>query len=142
MSLVLLQIVNQTGYTLKLEFLKKPIYLIVIFLLLHFGLIGLLIAYVINSLWGTLVNMSAPHKYIGYSFWAQIKDIAWYIIAWTLGTLVVWGLSMMVEFGDFASIIVRSMVMVTVYLGVLWLFKDVIIIKYGHKLLMTLKNRI
>ena len=142
LSLVLLQIVNQTGYTLKLEFLKKPIYLIVIFLLLHFGLIGLLIAYVINSLWGTLVNMSAPHKYIGYSFWAQIKDIAWYIIAWTLGTLVVWGLSMMVEFGDFASIIVRSMVMVTVYLGVLWLFKDVIIIKYGHKLLMTLKNRI
>ena len=49
LSLVLLQIVNQTGYTLKLEFLKKPIYLIVIFLLLHFGLIGLLIAYVINS---------------------------------------------------------------------------------------------
>ena len=86
--------------------------------------------------------MSAPHKFIGYSFRAQIKDIAWYIIAWTLGTLVVWGLSMMVEFGDFASIIVRSMVMVTVYLGVLWLFKDVIIIKYGHKLLMTLKNRI
>ena len=142
LSLVLLQIVNQTGYTLKLEFLKKPIYLIVIFLLLHFGLIGLLIAYVINSLWGTLVNMSAPHKYIGYSFRAQIKDIAWYIIAWTLGTLVVWGLSMVVEFGDFASIIVRSIVMVSVYLGILWLLKDVIIIKYGHKLLMTLKNRI
>ena len=142
LSLVLLQIVNQTGYTLKLEFLKKPIYLIVIFLLLHFGLIGLLIAYVINSLWGTLVNMSAPHKYIGYSFRAQIKDIAWYIIAWTLGTLVVWGLSMVVEFGDFASIIVRSIVMVFVYLGVLWLIKDAIIIKYGHKLLMTLKNRI
>lgn len=142
LSLVLLQIVNQTGYTLKIEFLKKPVYMIVIFLLLHFGLIGLLIAYVINSLWGTLVNMSAPHKYIGYSFWAQIKDIAWYIIAWTLGTFVVWGLSMVVEFGVFASIFVRSIVMASVYLGVLWLIKDAIIIKYGHKLLMTLKNRI
>ena len=142
LSLVLLQIVNQTGYTLKIEFLKKPVYMIVIFLLLHFGLIGLLIAYVINSLWGTLVNMSAPHKYIGYSFWAQIKDIAWYVIAWIVGILAVWGLSMVVEFGDFASIIVRSIVMVSVYLGILWLLKDVIIIKYGHKLLMTLKNRI
>lgn len=131
LTLVLLQIVNQTGYTLKLEFLKKPVYLVVIFMMLHYGLPGLLIAYVINSLWGTAVNMSAPHKYIGYSYWAQIKDIAWYVIAWIFGALLAWAILLMIEVNNVLSIILMSIIVSFVYLSILWVIKDAIVVKYG-----------
>ena len=142
LTLVLLQIINQTGYTLKLEFLKKPVYLVIIFLLLHYGLLGLLIAYVINSLWGTAVNMSAPHKYLGYSYWDQIKDIAWYMIALLLGALLAWGVLLMVEVNHIISIIIMSMIVSFVYVGLLWMIKDAIVVKYGKKVCYSLRNYI
>lgn len=140
LTLVLLQIVNQTGYTLKLEFLKKPVYLIVIFLMLRLGLLGLLIAYVINSLWGTAVNMSAPHKYIGYSYWAQIKDIAWYVIAWIVGASFVWGIFSLIEVNNVLSIIIMSVIVSFFYLGILWAVKDSIVLKYGKMAYCSLRN--
>lgn len=142
LTLVFLQIVNQTGYLLKLEFLKKTVYLLVIFLLLYYGLIGLLIAYVLNSIWGTIVNMSAPHKYLGYSYWAQVKDIIWYVVAWLIGTLIVWGQSLLFDMNIVFSIILRTIVMTCVYLGVLWMMKDVIVLKYGQMLFLKLKEKI
>lgn len=140
LTLVLLQIVNQTGYTLKLEFVKKPVYLVVIFLMLHYGLFGLLVAYVINSLWGTVVNMSAPHKYIGYSYWAQIKDIAWYLIAWIVGALLVWAIFMVFEVNNVLSIIIMSIIVSLVYLGILWAIKDSIVVKYGKMACYSLRK--
>lgn len=140
LTLVLLQIVNQTGYTLKLEFVKKPVYLVVIFLMLHYGLFGLLVAYVINSLWGTVVNMSAPHKYIGYSYWAQIKDIAWYFIAWIVGALLVWAIFMVFEVNNVLSIIIMSIIVSLVYLGILWAIKDSIVVKYGKMACYSLRK--
>lgn len=140
LTLVLLQIVNQTGYTLKLEFVKKPVYLVVIFLMLHYGLFGLLVAYVINSLWGTVVNMSAPHRYIGYSYWAQIKDIAWYFIAWIVGALLVWAIFMVIEVNNVLSIIIMSIIVSLVYLGILWAIKDAIVVKYGKMACYSLRK--
>lgn len=140
LTLVLLQIVNQTGYTLKLEFVKKPVYLVVISLMLHYGLFGLLVAYVINSLWGTVVNMSAPHKFIGYSYWAQIKDIAWYFIAWIVGALMVWAIFMVIEVNNVLSIIIMSIIVSLVYLGILWAIKDAIVVKYGKMACYSLRK--
>lgn len=140
LTLVLLQIVNQTGYTLKLEFIKKPVYLIVIFLMLRFGLLGLLIAYVINSLWGTAINMSAPHKYIGYSYLSQIKDIAWYFIAWIVGASLVWTIFSVIEVNNILSIIIMSIIVSFVYIGILWAVKDAIVVKYGKIAYCSLRN--
>ena len=140
LTLVLLQIVNQTGYTLKLEFLKKPVYLVVIFLMLHYGLLGLLIAYIINSFWGTVVNMSAPNKYIGYSYWAQIKDVAWYVIAWIAGAILVWAILMVMDMSNVLSIIILPMIVSFVYLGILLAVRDSIVVKYGKLAYCSLRN--
>lgn len=141
LSLVLLQILNRTGYTLKLEFLKKPVYFIVILLLLHYGLRGLLLAYVINALWGTVVNMSAPHKYIEYSYWAQFKDVAWYFLVLILGALAAWGIISMIDVGKVLSIIIMSIIVTSIYVGVLWFIKDPIVDKYGKMVYYSLRNR-
>ena len=108
--------------------------------MLHYGLFGLLVAYVINSLWGTVVNMSAPHKYIGYSYWAQIKDIAWYLIAWIVGALLVWAIFMVFEVNNVLSIIIMSIIVSLVYLGILWAIKDSIVVKYGKMACYSLRK--
>lgn len=141
LTLVLLQIVNKTGYTLKLEFLKKPVYLIVIFLSIQYGLIGLLIAYVINSLWGTIVNMSAPYKYISYSYFEQFKDVLVYGIAWLVGSLLVWGYSLLVHPCNVVDILLRIIIMFTVYMGILGLTKDDVFVKYCMQIYVTCKNK-
>ena len=140
LTLVLLQIVNQTGYTLKLELLKKPVYLLVIFLSIQYGLIGLLIAYVINSVWGTIVNMSAPHKYISYSYLEQFKDILVYGAAWFIGSLLVWGYSLLIHPCNVVDILLRMLIMVIIYLGILGLVKDEVFMKYSKQILLTCKK--
>jgi O-antigen/teichoic acid export membrane protein len=141
LTLVLLQIVNKTGYTLKLEFLKKPVYLIVIFLSIQFGLIGLLVAYVINSLWGTIVNMSAPQKYISYSYFEQFKDVFVYGIAWLVGSLLVWGYSLLIHPCNIVDILLRMIIMLVIYVGVLCLVKDDVFMKYSKQIYVTGKNK-
>ena len=142
LTLVLLQIVNQTGYTLKLEFLKKPVYLIIIFLSIQYGLIGLLIAYVVNSLWGTVVNMSAPHKYISYSYYEQFKDVLIYVAAWIAGSFLVWGYSLLIQPCYVVDILLRMVIMAVIYVGFLGLMKDEVFMKYSKQIYLTCKNKL
>lgn len=142
LTLVLLQIVNKTGYTLKLEFLKKPVYLIVIFLSIQYGLIGLLIAYVINSLWGTIVNMSAPNKYISYSYFEQFKDVFVYGVAWLVGSLLVWGYSLFLHPCNVVDILLRMIIMFVIYMGILGLVRDEVFMKYSKLIYVTCKNKL
>lgn len=131
MSLVLLQVANHTDYLLKLEFIKKPVSLLTIFFSLQYGLYGLLIAFVLNRVMETVVNMSAPWKYIKYTYGEQLFDIAKYIVAWIVGSIVVFGLSDLIKLNFFVDVFMRSVIMCIVYIGVLWLMKDVIMMKYG-----------
>lgn len=142
LTLVLLQIVNQTGYTLKLEFLKKPVYLVVILLSIQYGMIGLLIAYVINSLWGTFVNMSAPQRYLSYSYFEQIKDVLIYVAAWIFGSILVWGYSLFVHPCYVVDIVFRMAIMAVIYVGFLGLMKDEVFMKYSKQIYLTCKNKL
>lgn len=134
LTLVILQIVNHTEYTLKLEFIKKPVFLVVILLMLQFGLYGLLAAMFIVALLATIVNMSAPSKYIGYTYMEQIKDVSKYLIAWVAGSLVVFMLSDRVELNCVVDIVVRTIIMSVVYCVVLWGLRDSLFLDYVKKI--------
>lgn len=140
LSLLLLQIVNHTEYTLKLEFLKKPVYLVFIFLLLKYGLYGLLLAQIISSLIATVVNISAPSKFIGYSYKEQIKDISKYLIAWILGSLIVYGVFCIIQLPYILDIMAKAIVMTISYIAVLWVLKDEILIYFFDMLKMFVRR--
>lgn len=134
LTLVILQIVNHTEYTLKLEFIKKPVFLVVILLMLQFGLYGLLAAMFIVALLATIVNMLAPRKYIGYTYMEQIKDVSKYLIAWVVGSIVVFMFSNRVELDCVVDIVVRSIIMSLVYCVVLWGLRDSLFLDYIKKI--------
>ncbi len=141
LTLIILQIVNHTEYTLKLEFIKKPVYLLVILLLLQFGLYGLLAAMFIVSLISTIVNMSAPSKYIGYTYIEQIKDVSKYLVAWVIGSVVVFSLSNFVQFNCVVDIVFRTIIMSLVYCAVLWGLRDSLFLDYIKKIQVYKKDR-
>ena len=141
LTLVLLQIINHTEYTLKLEFIKKPVYLIFIIVLLHKGLLGLMIALLLTSLWATIVNMSAPHKYISYSYLEQIKDVMPYFIACTLGGIATCGIFLILPHSYILEIVVGFVMLSLIYVGLLWIMHDEIVLKYGKMLFVTIKKR-
>lgn len=88
LNLLLLQVLNRTDYTLKLEFIKKPICLIVIVLLVRFGLYGIILAAIINSFFGVLINMQSSQRFIKYSYRMQFVDIFKYLIIGCISALV------------------------------------------------------
>lgn len=75
LGLTLLQLLNRTDLTLKFEFIKKPITLILLLITLPYGLIAITMGAIIASLFCTIVNMYATKKLIRYSYIQQIKDM-------------------------------------------------------------------
>lgn len=73
-----LQAVNAVGRSdivLKLEFVKKPINLLLLLAALPFGPKALAVSLPVGSLFSMLVNMQPVRKLIHYGFTEQIKDI-------------------------------------------------------------------
>ena len=143
LALVLLQIVNHTEYTLKLEFIKKPVCLVIILFMLQFGLYGLLVAMIICSLLATVVNMSAPMKYISYGYMEQLKDVFNYVLSLILASLSVFILTKSLTLDiKVVQMILRSFVFCVVYMGMLWILHDRILLKYGFSLISAIKGKI
>lgn len=132
LSLVLLQIINHTEYTLKLEFIKKPVFFIIILVSLRYGLYGLLCSLIINSLLATLVNISAPWKYLGYTYLEQFRDVIKYVIAWVISSIIVFLLFEFINLNCFMDMVLRTIVMTSIYLLALWVMKDWIVLKYWN----------
>ena len=81
LNLSLLQVINHTGYSLKLELIKKPIFLILILVGSYFELPGLLYAQIVISVLAVVVNMKATQKYLSYNYSQQFCDVIFYILA-------------------------------------------------------------
>lgn len=88
LNLILLQVLNRTGTSLKLEIIKKILYLPVIFVGALYGLIGLAFSQIIISIIAFLVNSSVPQKFINYSYLKQFSDVLPYIIPMIVAILL------------------------------------------------------
>ncbi len=128
LSSSLMQVVGKSGLLLKLEFPKKFIYLIYIFIGFQYGVIGLTITMIAINLTGALINMYATRKILVYSYVQQIVDIAKYmILAYGLGFINNLVISIP---NHLISIIESFLFMMLSYMVVLYLIKDSIFIKY------------
>lgn len=66
--------VGRSDIVLKLELIKKPLYLLFIIIGMLFGPIGISIFNLLYDIIGTLINCYANKKVINYSIFNQIKD--------------------------------------------------------------------
>ena len=74
-SLQTIKAIGRSDVLLKLEFIKKPIFLILLIIGISINVKWVAITMVIYSCIGSLINMIALSKYISYSLLEQIKDI-------------------------------------------------------------------
>lgn len=74
-NLDILKVKGRSDLYLKLEFIKKILLSVVIFVSFQFGIFGLLYGSVITSLLVFVINTYYTGKFIDYSLWQQIKDL-------------------------------------------------------------------
>lgn len=74
-SLQTIKAIGRSDVLLKLEFIKKPIFLILIIIGIKISVKWVAITMVIYSTIGSLINMIVLKKYVGYNIKEQISDI-------------------------------------------------------------------
>ena len=75
----MLQLMKRTDMALKLEFIKKPICLLLLLISLYWGLIGVVVSYSLYNVVGTIINMSVTRNLLSYNYKEQLSDIMVYV---------------------------------------------------------------
>jgi len=68
--------IGRSDVLLKLEFLKKPVYLLLLILGIQSGVFAVAVTMLVYDVYGTIVNMRQLKKLIGYETLAQLRDVA------------------------------------------------------------------
>ncbi len=85
----MLKALGRSDTVLKMEFVKKPLYIIITIIALRFNLIILAFTLPVSSVIAIVINSFYVNKYIGYSLWRKIKDsVKSFVAAFIMGILV------------------------------------------------------
>lgn len=75
-NLQAMKAIGRSDITLKLEFIKKPLYFSIIFGTMFISPLAMCVGNTVYDLIGTTINAMPNKKLIGYSYWEQLKDLA------------------------------------------------------------------
>lgn len=118
----LLQLLNRTDLTLKLEFFKKPICLILLLCGVPFGLKGVVISASAYNIVAAIINMYPTKRLLNYSYLLQFKDILKYLAVAVCSVAIAYVCSCCIS-NNIAAICVGSVVYLIAYLAICGLLK-------------------
>ena len=108
--------IGRSDVLLKLEFVKKPMFLILLVLGLNYGTMGVAVTTAIYSFYAMLMNFGTMGKLINYHFVDQVKDVVG-VAALSLIMGVAVYVCGLVSFHNYAlEIIIKACVGVIVYI--------------------------
>lgn len=136
-NLNLLKAIGKSDILLYLEIVKRVIGLILIFLFISNGVIGILWALAIASLLEFFLNGFFTGKYIGYGILKQARDILPILFIAFFTGCVSYSISFVVNFNNVMLLILQIISYLILYVLLLKLFK---IESYTY-IVMELKNR-
>lgn len=67
--------IGRSDVILKLEFLKKPVYILLLLVGVNINVLAIAVTMMLYDIYGTFVNMYQMKKYIGYGLWEQMRDV-------------------------------------------------------------------
>jgi len=106
---------------LKLEFIKKPVYVLLLVIGVKINVFAIAFTMLVYDCYGTMVNMSQLKKYINYSLREQFRDL---MPAFALGIAMAAVVLLIPMFDSlFVTLIVKVLAGVAVYVGGAMLFK-------------------
>lgn len=124
-NLNILQVKGRSDLFLKLEIFKKILIVLAILISLPFGIYALLWGQVITSFFSFFINTHFTGKFLMYSTWNQIMDVAPSIIlSLFCGSVIYWlTISFCSKWNDFSLLVIMGGVFLTLYLGLSYLLK-------------------
>ncbi len=140
MSLSLMSVMNRTDIVLKIEIIKKTVFLIVIFYSFRYGIFGLLIGQIFNNVFAALVNMYPTRRLLNYSLMSQLFDVTKYVVyAYVIGLPLYYFIST-----DYylLNIVLFFVLYFSAYCLFLWLIKDELFLKYSEVFFYGVKNKL
>lgn len=123
LNINLLNAAKRPDVVLKLEFIKKPLGLALLFASIPFGIIAMCYAHLVSCIFAVVVNTIMTSKTLGVPFWKQVKDITpVFLHTIVMGTLV-YGTTFFIT-NNLACLIVGLIVGVVYYYLVSKLFMN------------------
>jgi len=113
---------GRSDISLKLEMLKKPVFLLMVFVSANISVMAMAVCMPLYSLYAAIVNMFPNKKLMKYGHLEQVKD---FIPAATLTlfmALVVYPISLL-DLNEYFLLIIQITMCIVVYLGLSYLFK-------------------
>ena len=132
--------IGKSGEVLKLEFYKKPVMILLLFVGIYFGPIGISIAMLFYSLYVLYMNTRPNKKYLKYSLTEQINDVKAGIILSSVMAVLVYLAGLYIE-NDKLSVTIQILFGVIFYVGFSEIFKPEAYSYVRDMALNYLKNR-
>ncbi len=125
-SALMVNILSSRGKSkefLKLEIYKKIIQSINLYILYLYGIDTFLYGLIITSILATSLNIKFATNEIGLSFITIIRPIIISTIITTTVTISIVFITDFIHFNDFFMIIIKSLLFMTFYIAINWIFK-------------------
>ena len=114
--------IGRSDISLKLEFIKKPIFLILLLIGMYFGPLAIAMSVSINSIFAMIINAWPNRKLINYSLLEQWKDIfPQFLISVFMSILV--GLLGLLDINIYVLFLAQVILGIGIYVGLAKLFK-------------------
>ncbi len=120
LNLVNLQAIKAIGRSdvlLKLEFIKKPIYVIILLISMNISPLAICAGNAIYALIALLINSYPNKKLLNYSLIEQIKDVGGYMLLALIMQLIVWRIGY-IEINNYLLLVIQILIGVIFYIGV------------------------
>lgn len=122
LGLTIMQLMNRTDLTLKFEFYKKPVTLILLILAMPFGLFYITLSAVVASIYCCLVNMYATKMLITYTYKEQFKDFSPYLLISMIACAIGY-IPTLFFTSNYLLLVVSSLFFIGTYLLIAYLFR-------------------
>ena len=114
--------IGKSDTTLKLEFIKKPIYILIILIMMNISPLAICIGNAIYSIITLFINSKPNKKYLDYGLKEQVADIFIYFVISLLMELIVIAIGM-ININTYILIIIQILVGIVFYIGASIVFK-------------------
>ncbi|MDC2844908.1 lipopolysaccharide biosynthesis protein [Limosilactobacillus mucosae] len=121
-NLQAIQASGRSDLLLRLELVKKPVFLLLLVIAIKIDVLAIAITMIIYSIYAAVVNMKPNTKIINYTYKEQIMDILPPLLMSMIMGSVVWFISLL-SMPLLLSLILQILIGVMTYLGESYLFK-------------------
>lgn len=132
--------IGKSGIVLKLEVIKKILGILLIFLLMQYGIMGIVIALCVNSFCEFFINGYYTGKYVGYGIISQIKVLSPILFLSIISGILTYFTSYIPTLNSIQLLFIQTIVFMTIYLLSVYLCK-LDILFYVIKLIKEKRNK-